>query len=46
LGATGKIHVRIIGINVATSLATINAIFALARLKAPAAKLGIDSHSG
>jgi hypothetical protein len=45
LGAPGKVDVGVVCINVAASLATIDAIFALSRFKAAAAKFGIDSKS-
>jgi len=44
LGATGEIDIWIIGVNVSASSATINAIFALGRLKATPAEFGIDAH--
>jgi len=44
LGAAGKVDVRIVGVNVSTTSAAVDAIFTLARLEATAAKLGIDSH--
>jgi hypothetical protein len=45
LGAAGKVNVGVIGVNVSTTSAAVDAIFTLAWLKATAAKLGIDSDS-
>jgi len=45
LGATGKIDVGVVGVNVSASRATINAIFTFAWLEAAPAQFSVDSHS-
>jgi hypothetical protein len=44
LGATGKVDVGIIGVDVAATCAAVDAVFTLAGLKAASAEFCVDSH--
>src|ERR1019366_5238457 len=46
LRATGAVHVRIVGIDVAAAAAAEDVVFALRRFKAPPAKLRVNAQPG
>jgi hypothetical protein len=46
LGATRKIDIGIISVNISTSSAAINAIFTFGRLKAASPQFSVDSNDG
>jgi hypothetical protein len=45
LGAAGKVHIRIVGINVAAAFAAVDTIFTLTGLEAPSPEFSINAHS-